>query len=352
MCNLLDLSGEWDASDNAFSPGACWAFDGFTPNPNVLYDVLQFTVAVAGDYTFTMDDSPNYDGIAGIFAGSFDANDPCTNLIGGDDDINGIFETEPSFTINLTPGTYYLVSSTWTSGQMGVYNWTFSGPAPLMTPCDFTCLDKEGILNGDIELPEPTVFDCSDYTVTPNVSITGDECDGETIHILYLVKDKFGYQSSCSQHIAIQPLSIDDVLYPVSPAILTCNSGTTPLEISNYFEDVSYGYPYVINFLGDALPIDNATCNIYATYHDAVIAACGTACLGNSKIVRTWTLLDWCTLETANYVQIIKAVDTKAPTFIVKDVTVSVNPWGCVANFQAPMPWNCRITVMHTQYGG
>ena len=39
MCNLLDLSGEWDASDNAFSPGACWAFDGFTPNPNVLYDV-------------------------------------------------------------------------------------------------------------------------------------------------------------------------------------------------------------------------------------------------------------------------------------------------------------------------
>ena len=90
---------------------------------------LQFTVAVAGDYTFTMDDSPNYDGIAGIFAGSFDANDPCTNLIGGDDDINGIFETEPSFTINPHPGTYYLVSSTWTSGQMGVYTGHLVAPA-------------------------------------------------------------------------------------------------------------------------------------------------------------------------------------------------------------------------------
>ena len=146
MCDLLDLQGIWDSEDNDFAPGACWAFDGFAPNPGILYDVLQFTVAVGGNYTFTMDDSPLFDGIAGIYAGSFDANDPCTNLIGGDDDINGIFETEPSFTINLTPGTYYLVSSTWVAGQMGSYSWTFSGPANLQTPCHFTCLDKEGIL--------------------------------------------------------------------------------------------------------------------------------------------------------------------------------------------------------------
>ncbi|HRD07229.1 MAG TPA: hypothetical protein PK037_06675, partial [Saprospiraceae bacterium] len=179
MCDLLDLQGIWDSEDNDFAPGACWAFDGFAPNPGILYDVLQFTVAVGGNYTFTMDDSPLFDGIAGIYAGSFDANDPCTNLIGGDDDINGIFETEPSFTINLTPGTYYLVSSTWVAGQMGSYSWTFSGPANLQTPCHFTCLDKEGILSGDIEIPEPEVFECSDYTLTHTTKVTGDECIGE-----------------------------------------------------------------------------------------------------------------------------------------------------------------------------
>ncbi|MBK7220152.1 MAG: T9SS type A sorting domain-containing protein [Saprospiraceae bacterium] len=342
MCDLLTLSGEWDSSDNAFSPGQCWAFDGFTPNPNVLYDVLQFTVAVGGDYTFTMDDSPNYDGIAGIFAGSFDANDPCANLIGGDDDINGIFETEPSFTINLTPGTYYLVSSTWTTGQIGVYNWTFSGPAALQTPCEFTCLDKEGIINGDIEIPEPEVFECSDYTLQHSIRITGDECTQENIIIEYIVTDLLGSKARCTQTIAILPLEIDDVIFPVNPVVLSCNSGVSPEEISNYFEDVSYGYPHVYNFLGDVHPLDNSSCNVYAAYQDATIAACGIGCGGNSKVIRTWTLLNWCTLETATYVQIIKAVDTKAPTFIVKDVTVSVNPWGCVANFQAPMPWELQ----------
>ena len=46
------------------------------------------------------------------------------------------------------------------------------------------------------------------------------------------------------------------------------------------------------------------------------------------KVIRTWTLLDWCTLETANYVQIIKAVDTKAPTFIVKRCNRECKPMG------------------------
>ena len=55
------------------------------------------------------------------------------NLIGGDDDIPGVFESEPDFMINLEAGTYFLVSSTWGAGQMGIYTWTFTGPGDLLS---------------------------------------------------------------------------------------------------------------------------------------------------------------------------------------------------------------------------
>ena len=70
------LEGEWTAADNTFSPGAAWAFDGFAPNPNILYDVIEFVIEVEGLYTFTMTPSDEFDGIAGIYEGSFDPDNP------------------------------------------------------------------------------------------------------------------------------------------------------------------------------------------------------------------------------------------------------------------------------------
>ena len=117
----------------------------------------------------------------------------------------------------------------------------------------------------------------------------------------------------------------------------------SPAGVVELNEGYAYGYPHYFAVGRDgnlhAQKIDNNVCSIYATYTDQTLAACGAGCVGNSKVIRTWVLLDWCTLEQATYVQVIKAVDQKAPTFIVKDVTVSVNPWGCVANFDVPMPW-------------
>ncbi|MEZ4909254.1 MAG: hypothetical protein R2774_00165 [Saprospiraceae bacterium] len=45
--------------------------------------------------------------------------------------------------------------------------------------------------------------------------------------------------------------------------------------------------------------------------------------------------------------QVIKAVDDKAPTFAVKDATVNVDPWGCVATYRVDNPWNCKTTVQN-----
>ena len=52
---------------------------------------------------------------------------------------------------------------------------------------------------------------------------------------------------------------------------------------------------YLIN--GHPQKVDNNVCDIYATYTDQELDACEEGCNGNRKIIRTWTLLDWTTLE-------------------------------------------------------
>src|SRR5690606_8985099 len=73
-----------------------------------------------------------------------------------------------------------------------------------------------------------------------------------------------------------------------------------------------------------------------------MLPACGLGCGGNMKVIRTWKLLDWCTGDVFQYIQVIKAVDEKAPTFDVMDVTVSVDAWECYATWTVLQPWELQ----------
>jgi subtilisin-like proprotein convertase family protein/propanediol utilization protein len=217
-----------------------------------------------------------------------------------------------------------------------------------------------------------------DYTWTFADQVSNNGCDGDVITRTWTAKDGSNNATNCIQTITVENIGLADVLLPPSLVLIeNCGAGVTPADVAAYYdvdsrsgagvggfqddwteaqgspagvvelnEGFAYAYPhyYAVGRDGNlhAQKIDNNVCSIYATYTDQTLSACGIGCGGNSKVIRTWTLLDWCTLETATYVQIIKAVDTKAPTFIVKDVTVGVNPWGCVANFAAPMPWELQ----------
>ncbi len=124
-----------------------------------------------------------------------------------------------------------------------------------------------------------------------------------------------------------------------------------PDDIIEFEEGYRMGYPYYWAWGCDAAcrskntihpqPIDNNVCNLYVTYVDQTIPACedGTSyCPGNEKVIRTWTVLDWCTAETIDYVQLIKSIDKTPPVITANDITKSVDPWGCEANFQFPAP--------------
>ncbi len=333
---VTTLAGELTADDPTTNIGdACWAFAGFTPiNGDHFYDTFEFSVTEAGDYTFTCNSGSDF--IAAIIDGSFDALDPCANIFAGDDDAGPGLNPQIEFTLNMAAGCYTLVTSTFGAGITGEYEWTFSsatgGEVQAGCPAlDLTCLDIDGIYtpnettleDGDILVTgNPSVIEnCGMYTVTYSDELSGGTC-GHTITRTFTAVDMSGNASTCTQEINFRPLNFADLTTP-SNIEIECESlsgsSTDP-------EDLDGGYPQV-----NGVDVVNDVCNIGFTYSDIVVENCG----GTYKVIRTMTLLDWCTNNTEEFVQLIQVVDTTNPIV------------SCPANIGASAaPYDCSATIV------
>ena len=90
---------------------------------------------------------------------------------------------------------------------------------------------------------------------------------------------------------------------------------------------------------GYAYPWDDfGFCEINVDYKDHIIDVCP----GTYKILRTWTLVDWCTAEIVEHTQIIKVVDEETAIEAGDDQVISTNfnPYRCEADFR---PNNAEI---------
>ena len=97
--------------------------------------------------------------------------------------------------IMLTPGTYFLVSSTWGAGQMGVYSWNFSGPGPILSDCEVKCYELSALLNGDLDIPAPEVMSCIPYELFHSDAVDYSDCGVTTVTRTYLAENANGTAS-------------------------------------------------------------------------------------------------------------------------------------------------------------
>jgi hypothetical protein len=212
----------------------------------------------------------------------------------------------------------------------------------------------------------PTMSDnCGLGEVTKTDHKFLDGCNGGTIKRKWLVKDASGNQWECEQHFMV----INEVnwMCPDPLVELTCKDRTSPDDIYDLVfartpgnaatkdtTAVKAAYPFKKDLNNRVIFNPNVTltankkggvlhgmCSYYTTYNDLEIGACGNHCHGNKKVIRTWTVLDWCNASEGPYTctQVIKAVDVTPPTAIVKDTMVSTRPWDCTADFYLPNPW-------------
>ncbi|WP_052736557.1 PEP-CTERM sorting domain-containing protein [Aquincola tertiaricarbonis] len=92
---------------------------------SVRYAAYQFTVDAAGLYTFLT--TANFDNMAFLYAGSFDATLPLAGALKGNDDL--VSATTAGFSHALQAGgTYVYLTTGFANGDAGVFSTTIGGP--------------------------------------------------------------------------------------------------------------------------------------------------------------------------------------------------------------------------------
>ena len=168
-----------------------------------------------------------------------------------------------------------------------------------------------------------------------------NSCNLGTITRTWFAVDSAGNMTSCQQLITLEdqvPLSVS---FPEDYTAYSCNADISP---------DSTGRPIVT---GDGCE------NILVSHQDEIFLVGDSACM---KILRTWTILDWCAFDpndTLNgallqWTQLIKIIDSQAPeiTFCPEDITVGINEEACETRVSLPAlvatDCNANITVTNT----
>ena len=206
--------------------------------------------------------------------------------------------------------------------------------------CQRNCLEVDRITSGQIGSPVISE-NCreTDAVFTGYVINEGNECGEYIISQNWTIyqADEYGNLTNtgigCENEYYVFAADIGLVDLPSAEITIECDdAGADP------FHPDDTGYPILGNDeLGDG-NAGNAFCNLIAFYSDIDLAACGNnpnsdlVCADFGKVVRTWTVLDWCNGESETFTQILKVLDNEAPEITVKDVYKSVDPWECAAD--------------------
>ncbi|MCB0555640.1 MAG: DUF11 domain-containing protein, partial [Phaeodactylibacter sp.] len=242
-------------------------------------------------------------------------------------------------------------------------------PPPITCPVqdvDLICVDKDSIFNNPASLAitgQPTIVDncgLNNTTTFQDAMVMTPDCADQLINRAFTVTDPAGNSSVCTQVITIRKPTLGDVIAPPALPVIACDASYVMDQNGNP-DPSETGFPTVQTYFG-IYPLNQTLCNVGATYEDAPPI---TVCEGTIKIIRTWTVLDWCASGGSNiqtYTQIIKVGDVEGPQVSCPNVDYdgdgqadplqfSTAPYDCTAAFQAPLPGvsdNCSSWEVET----
>ena len=229
-------------------------------------------------------------------------------------------------------------------------NWTAVDPSGN----EATCVQTITISIGSIgALGAPCNFDDLDapalrcdnkrddnLDLSPHINVPGEGCvddyldlkGGDTLDDLPL--DSLGWNCLDNGPYAGHP-SPYSIYYDAHPQFFTRCACWGPDELVMWF--------------GTGFPVGGECSNIQYVYKDTRIElgapGCDAGDVGCYKLLRQWTILDWCTGEIAGHNQIIKVLDDEGPEIVYPDqVEVGMDVWSCEGTWDVPVPWitdNC-----------
>ncbi|MBX7164231.1 MAG: HYR domain-containing protein, partial [Saprospiraceae bacterium] len=117
-----------------------------------------------------------------------------------------------------------------------------------------------------------------------------------------------------------------------------------------------WGPDTYILWKGTGLPQPTGCRNFGSTFQDVIIDLakpnCNAGSIGCYKVLRKWTVMDWCTGEVGGHNQIIKVGDPEGPEILYPDsIVVQSDVWTCSGTWEVPKPWltdNCSQDIHYT----
>ncbi|MBK7800580.1 MAG: HYR domain-containing protein [Saprospiraceae bacterium] len=111
-----------------------------------------------------------------------------------------------------------------------------------------------------------------------------------------------------------------------------------------------------IMWVGTGKPGGAECFNLAVSYKDVVIdlatPGCDAGPIGCYKVLRQWTVMDWCTSIVGGHNQVIKVADTEGPQVLYPDSSrVNMESYACVGRWEVPPAWiidNCSNEVHYT----
>ena len=210
--------------------------------------------------------------------------------------------------------------------------------------CPVTTYDPTYLKNVlNISTANPIITDCSNVTsgyvdtwfdLPCGGSINGIQDLSAYVQRKWTATDQWGNSTTCLQYLYFERRHAYDVQFPAEYTISCSANVDTDPSVT--------GAPYLSAF-GLKWPINPGAgfCELQSAYVDQILPVCD----GTYKILRTWTVLDWC-LPTSPippytnplyYIQLIKVVDEAGPAFTCPaNLTVSIDPFGCCATVDLP----------------
>ena len=208
---------------------------------------------------------------------------------------------------------------------------------PYITKCpeDIT-LDCQADYTDLSVTGEPDAVDnCEIVSVKHQDNVQINQCGIGTVTRTWTVEDKQGYRNSCVQVITLIDLDPFDgnITWPKNYETKKCHSNLDPEDLPEGYDKPTYG--------------DDNCSLIAAHYRDQIFKFVDGAC---EKVIRTWTVIDWCTYDEQNpvlgegwyeHIQIIKLLNDIPPQFIGPSGTTLD---GCIDR-TVPVYGNCEGLV-------
>ena len=178
-------------------------------------------------------------------------------------------------------------------------------PPTISCPPDATADCEPGFDTSDLSAfgSASAIDDCEVVGISESISVDTFSCSNFRIRRIFTARDAAGNQDQCTQFISIQNdkiFSFEDIDWPDD--VLLENSACD-------LEDIGTSLSGVPEWEEEDFPCSN----IAYTYDDLIFSIAEGVC---QKLVRTWTVIDWCQPEEIwEYSQVIKLINTIPPQF-------------------------------------